>query len=55
MASIHGRLGGSDETLLSINDSPHACVWQDGDGTMLFVMDVRVASVHSRLDERNET
>ena len=55
MASMHGGLGGSDETLLSKNDGPHAHTWQDGDGTMLFVMCVRVASMHGRLDERNET
>ena len=55
MTSVHGGLGGSDETLSSINDSPCARAQQDGDGTMLFVMCVRVASVYGRLDESNET
>ena len=54
MASVHGGLGGSDETLSSINDGLHVCTWQDGDGTILFVMCVRVASMHGRLDKRNE-
>ena len=55
MASVYGGLGGSNKMLLSINDSPCVCTQQDGDGTMLFIMCVGVASMHGRLNKSNET